>query len=134
MRMRFFSQLFQPPQDQSALEKSPEQHWSLFEEGQLMIDMYERPDTLVIRSLIAGVDPDQLEISLYNGVLTVRGTRSEFEEVHHDRFFHKECYWGSFSRSVMLPVPVVEQQIRAFFKNGVVYIELPKLKPNELAS
>lgn len=101
--------------------------WNLFKEGKLLIDMYERPDSVVVRSLVAGVIPEELEISIYNDVLTIRGVRKELDEIHNDRFFHQECYWGTFSRSIIIPVPIYKEGVRAFFKHGVVTIELPKL-------
>ncbi len=104
--------------------------WSMFQEGQLMLDIYERPDAVVVRSLIAGVNPDNLEISLHNDLLTIRGVREDVEEVCDDQFYTRECYWGSFRRTIIIPVPVAAEGIRASFKNGVVTIELPKLSEN----
>lgn len=110
----------------SALPDEPPQRWNLFEEGQLRIDMYEREDAIIVRALVAGVDPQDLEVSMHNDLLTIRGVRQEFEEVHLDKYFHRECYWGAFSRSVIIPIPVNQQDIRACIKNGIIYIELPK--------
>lgn len=100
--------------------------WNLFEEGQLLVDVIEQPDSIVIRSLVAGIDPDKLEISLHNDLLTIRGTRREQEDVYDDQYLIRECYWGNFSRSIIIPVPVQTQKIQALFKNGVVTITLPK--------
>ncbi len=105
--------------------QSPE-HWSLFEEGQLLIDMYETDDAIVVRSFVAGVEPDNLELSLHNDMLTIRGTRHEQEEIRDDRFFHRECHWGTFSRSIIIPKPVDADRIRALFKHGVVTVILSK--------
>ncbi|MBI4599480.1 Hsp20/alpha crystallin family protein [Candidatus Uhrbacteria bacterium] len=101
-------------------------HWSLFEEGQLLVDMYENPDAIVVRSFVAGVEPEDIEISMHNDMLTIRGRRHDVEEIHDDRFFHRECYWGIFSRSVIVPRPIDIEGIQALFKNGVVTIILPK--------
>ncbi|MBI4252975.1 Hsp20/alpha crystallin family protein [Candidatus Uhrbacteria bacterium] len=106
-------------------------HWSLFDEGQLLVDMYETDDMIVIRSFVAGVDPDHIEISMHNDMLTIRGTRQDMEEIHDDRFYHRECHWGTFSRSVIIPKTIDPDRIRALFKNGVVTILLPKAHPNE---
>lgn len=106
-------------------------HWSLFEEGQLLVDMYENPDAIVVRSFVAGVEPENLEISMHNDMLTIRGRRHDVEEIHDDRFFHRECYWGTFSRSVIIPKPVDVDAIQALFKNGVVTIMLPKKELTE---
>lgn len=103
-------------------------HWSLFEEGQLLIDMYETANAVVVRSFVAGVEPDAIEISLHNDMLTIRGSRSDREEIHDDRFFHRECHWGVFSRSVIIPRTVDPERIRALFKHGVVTIIVPKIE------
>lgn len=126
--MQRLIQLFRPSPPPSAGESlNSSQSWGLFEEGQLLVDMYERADAVVLRALVAGANPDELEISMYNDLLTIRGSRAEHEEIHDDRYFHRECYWGTFSRSVVIPVPVDADSIRAYFKNGVVTIELPKI-------
>ena len=88
--------------------------------------MYENPDSIVVLSIVAGVEPDDLEISMHNDMLTIRGRRHDVEEIHDDRFFHRECYWGTFSRSVIIPKPIDIEAIQALFKNGVVTILLPK--------
>ncbi len=104
--------------------------WNLFEEGQLLVDMVECDDAIVVRSLVAGIEPDQLEISLQNDMLTIRGSRKNHSELYDDQYLVRECYWGSFSRSVIIPVPVATDAIRATFKNGVVTITLPKTDYN----
>lgn len=109
-------------------------HWSLFEEGQLLIDMYETADAIVVRSFVAGVEPDAIEISLHNDMLTIRGSRSDREEIHDDRFFHRECHWGIFSRSVIIPRTIDPDRIRALFKHGVVTIIVPKIEVLETAT
>lgn len=93
--------------------------------------MYENPDAIVVRSFVAGVEPENLEISMHNDMLTIRGRRHDVEEIHDDRFFHRECYWGTFSRSVIIPKPVDVDAIQALFKNGVVTIVLPKKEVTE---
>lgn len=114
--------LEQPLQKESA---APD--WSLFEEGQLLVDMYEREDALIIRSLAAGVQPEDVDISIHNDILTIRGKREDCEDLYDDQFYMKECYWGNFSRSIVLPMEVHTEKIEAFFKNGVVTIVLPKI-------
>ena len=116
--------VIQPPSMQET--KNEGRHWSLFEEGQLLVDMYETDEAIVVRSFVAGVDPDNIEISLHNDMLTIRGMRHDQEEIHDDRFFHRECYWGTFSRSVIIPKAIDAERIRALFKHGVVTVILPK--------
>ena len=88
--------------------------------------MYETDDTIVVRSFVAGGDPEQIEVSMHNDMLTIRGTRTDQEDVHDDRFFYRECHWGTFSRSIFIPKPIDEAGIRALFKHGVLTVLLPK--------
>lgn len=134
--MKFISTLFraseQPPIQEGdtaflqTLSSAIEEQQSTSSEGELLVDMYERDDALIVRAFVAGVEPENLEIVLDGDILTIRGQRQEVEEIHDDRFFYRECYWGVFSRSLLLPSPIALENIRALFKNGVVYIELPK--------
>lgn len=110
--------------------REPSQHWSLFEEGQLLIDMYETDEAIIVRSFVAGVEPDTIEVSVHNDMLTIRGTRHDAEEIHDDRFFHRECHWGTFSRSVIIPKTIDPSRIRALSKHGVITIILPKHDPD----
>jgi len=115
--------------DEKKSQDSTQNSWGILEEGQLLIDIYERPDTIIIRSLVAGVDPKDLEISLHNDLLTIRGKREKFEEeVHDDKYYARECYWGPFSRIVVVPVAVDGANIKATLKNGILIIELRKLQ------
>ena len=81
-----------------------------------MVDVYDRPDAIVVRSLIAGVSPEDLEISLHEDMLTLRGERKEYEEIADDQFYARECYWGSFSRTIIIPAQVQQDKIKAFAK------------------
>jgi len=97
-----------------------------YEEGQLAIDVYQRPDAIIVRSTIAGVKPEDIDIVLNNDMLTIRGTRTQTENITEDDYFYQECYWGSFSRSVILPVEVQADNIDATIENGVLTITLQK--------
>lgn len=107
-------------------QTTPSEPWNLLQEGQLLVDVYERPDALIVRSLVAGVRPEDVEISIQDDMLTIRGKREESEIIHDNQFFYKECYWGNFSRTIILPVHVASDKIKAFFKNGTLMIVLPK--------
>ncbi len=117
---------FQAPTKEEQAITDEQYPWNSFQEGELVIDMYKTETTVIVRSLLAGVDPKDIEISLHQDVLTIRGKREETEMIYEDQFFHRECFWGSFSRSVVLPVSVDEKNIKAFFKHGLVIIELPR--------
>lgn len=95
-------------------------------EGQLSIDVYQTPADIVIKSTIAGVRPENLDIAITNDMVTVRGRREIEEPVIKDDYFYQECYWGPFSRSIILPVDVQTDKSIATLKNGVLTIKLPK--------
>ncbi|HAT73949.1 MAG: Protein containing Heat shock protein Hsp20 protein [Candidatus Moranbacteria bacterium GW2011_GWF2_36_839] len=95
-------------------------------EGQLTIDVYQTDNDVVIRSTIAGVKPEDLDVSINNDMITIRGERRKDEEVSEENYYYQECYWGSFSRSVILPVDVLADKIEASMKNGILTIRLPK--------
>ncbi len=107
-------------------EPTTEGSWQSLQEGQLAVDVYEREDALVIRALVAGVNPEDLDIAVNGDMLTIRGARQDCDDVYDDQFYFRECYWGDFSRTVILPVQVQAEKVKAFFKNGVVTIVLPK--------
>ena len=106
-----------------------ESHWAEEDtvEGQLTVDVYQTPDEIVIRSIVAGVRPDDLDISISRDMVTIRGTREEHKEVSEDNYFHKELYWGSFSRTVLLPAEVEVEEASAQEKHGLLTIRLPKI-------
>lgn len=97
------------------------------EEGQLSVDVYQDKNNIVIKSTIAGVDPDNIDISFHNDMLTIRGERQQDQTISEDDYFYKECYWGSFSRSIILPLEVQADKIKATIKNGILTIVLPKV-------
>jgi HSP20 family protein len=96
------------------------------EEGQLTLDVYQTPDDVVILSTIAGVKPADLEVTLNNDLLTIRGSRSNPSEAKPEDYFYTENYWGKFSRSVILPVDVDGDKVRAELKDGVLRVTAPK--------
>jgi HSP20 family protein len=95
-------------------------------EGQLTIDVYQTENDIVIKSTIAGVKPEDLDVSINNDMITIRGERKQDEEVSHEHYYYQECYWGGFSRSVILPVDVLAEKVEASMKNGILTIRLPK--------
>ncbi len=107
--------------------KSSQRGWKGTEaEGQLTIDVFQTPSDIVIKSTIAGVKPEELDIAITNDMVTVRGRRDKDEDISHDDYFYQECYWGPFSRSIILPVDVEADKAMASLKNGVLTIKLPK--------
>lgn len=96
------------------------------EEGQLAVDVYQTRDNVVIQSTIAGVKPDDLDISIANDMVTIKGKRSRVDEVKTEDYFYQECYWGSFSRSLSLPIEIDVDKAKADLKDGVLTLVLPK--------
>lgn len=96
-------------------------------EGQLTIDVYQTPEEIVVESPIAGVDPEQLDINITNESVTIKGKRERQHKVKEEDYFYQECYWGKFSRSVILPQEIDSEKAEATIKNGILTIRLPKL-------
>ena len=100
---------------------------SVSPEGQLAIDVVQTLDEVIVIAPMAGCRSENLELHLHNDVLTIRGERKPPIEKEVD-YFYKECYWGKFSRTIVLPVEVKVEMARAEFKNGVLTVALPKTK------
>jgi len=96
-------------------------------EGQLAIDIYQTENELVIRSAIAGVKPEFLDISFERDIIIIRGKREKPSEEKGD-YFSQECYWGPFSREIILPVEVDPNLAEATMKEGILTIRLPKIE------
>ena len=96
--------------------------------GQLAVDVYETKEKLVVKGRVAGVNKDDLDVSISDNTLTVRGTLNSGAEDDVENYFLQECYWGEFSRSIVLPVPVKEDEIEAVLKDGVLTISFSKVK------
>lgn len=97
-------------------------------EGQLSVDVYQTEDDIVVKATIAGVAPKDLQIFLNDDLLTIRGKRHQESEAREANYLYKECFWGGFSRSIILPQDVNPQAIKAALKNGVLTIRLPKIE------
>lgn len=97
------------------------------QDGELPIDMYQTRDAIVIRALVAGVSPDDLDIAITRDMVTIRGERQESQEAPDEDYYHRELFWGSFSRSILLPEEIVIDEAEAKEKHGLLEITLPKL-------
>ena len=96
-------------------------------EGQLTIDVYQTSEEIMIESPIAGVNPDDLDVSITNESVTIKGKREREQRIRDEDYFYQECYWGKFSRSVILPQEIDAERAEANIKNGVLTIRLPKV-------
>ncbi|MDD4994654.1 MAG: Hsp20/alpha crystallin family protein [Candidatus Pacebacteria bacterium] len=97
------------------------------EEGELAVDLYEIKDDLVLQAAIGGVVIGDLDISITNDMITIRGKREREEENKIEKFYYNECFWGPFSRSLILPQEINADKAKATIKNGLLSIYLPKL-------
>lgn len=100
--------------------------------GQLAVDVYETKEKLVVKARTAGVNKNDLDVSIADNTLSIRGTLSAGAEDDVENYFVQECYWGEFSRSIALPVPVKEEEIEAVLKDGVLTISFTKLKQDSV--
>jgi len=96
--------------------------------GQLAVDVYETKEKLVVKARTAGVNKNDLDVSISDNTLSIRGTLSAGNEDGVENYFVQECYWGEFSRSIALPVPVKEDEIEAVLKDGVLTVSFTKVK------
>lgn len=97
------------------------------EEGQLTIDMYQNEDEIVVQAFVAGVRLDELDVTVTQEMLTLKGRREAPADRDPDSFYYQELYWGAFSRSVMLPQEVDVDEAQASLKNGLLTIRLRRL-------
>ena len=107
----------------ASTKKTPRQE----NEGQLTIDVFQTEDNVVIQSTIAGVSDKDLDISVTNDMVTIKGSRTPEQKIRSSDYYYQELYWGPFSRSVILPVDVDADNAKASMKNGILTIQLPKL-------
>jgi len=96
--------------------------------GQLAVDVYETREKLYVKARTAGVNKNDLDVSISDNQLTIRGTLSSGAEEGVENYFLQECYWGEFSRTIALPVPVKEEEIEAVLKDGVLTISFGKVQ------
>jgi HSP20 family protein len=96
--------------------------------GQLAVDVYETENKLVVKARTAGVNKQDLDVSLSDGILTISGTLSAGDQSDAIKTHIQECYWGEFSRTVALPVPIKEDEVDAILKDGVLIISFTKIK------
>jgi len=112
--------------DPSSQEIKKSKNWITEPDGQLSLDVYQMENEIVIKSAIAGATAQDLEISLVNDMLTIKGVRNKDVEVDPKDYYYQECYWGPFSRSIILPANIDASQIKASIKNGILTVVLPK--------
>ncbi|MCX6703227.1 MAG: Hsp20/alpha crystallin family protein [Candidatus Zambryskibacteria bacterium] len=103
------------------------------EEGQLTIDVYQTGNDIVVKCMVAGVRPEDLEITITRDMVTIKGRRETEKTIREEDYYHQELYWGSFSRTVMLPAEVDVEEADAVEKHGLLIIKLPKIDKHRQA-
>ena len=112
--------------DDSAWEESEDDF-----PGQLAVDVYETDEGLVVKARTAGVNKEDLDVSISDGILTISGTLSSGDDTNATNWHIQECYWGEFSRTLALPVAVKEDEVSAVLKDGVLSISFTKVKQEQ---
>lgn len=124
----FFIKLAKSGPNKKDLDKKKEDD----SEGQLTVDVYKDGDYIVVQSTIAGVDPDDIDINITSESVTIKGERQRNKKIEDEDFYYQECFWGSFSRSIILPEEVDPDESEANFeKNGVLKIKMPMLNKSK---
>lgn len=113
---------FSPPAEEPVVDQWQELSE---QEGELGVDIFREGEMLIIRSTLAGVEPDDLDVSIDGDLLTIRGVRRTPYTIREEDWFHQECYWGTFSRSIVLPLDVYSERTEATLHQGVLTLQLP---------
>ncbi|HCZ28289.1 TPA: heat-shock protein Hsp20 [Candidatus Saccharibacteria bacterium] len=119
---------------QAPAQPADDASWDEAEEdfpGQLAVDVYETEDRLIVKARTAGVNKEDLDVSISDGILTISGTLSSGDDSEVSNWHIQECYWGEFSRTVALPVAVKEEEVEAVLKDGVLTISFNKVKQEQ---
>lgn len=109
------------------IEGKKEKSW-LSAEGELVVDVYQTKDNIVIQTAIAGIKKDDLEIVTEKDMISIRGTRERKEEEKIEEFFIEECFWGPFSREIVLPEETDPSRIKATMQQGILTIKVPRIE------
>ena len=119
---------------QAGPQPQPEDEWDEEETilGQLAVDVYETKDKLIVKARTAGVNKNDLDVSISDNTLSIKGTLSAGTEENVENYHLQECYWGEFSRSLVLPVQVKEDEIEAVLKDGVLTISFAKVAQDHI--
>ena len=115
-------------------ELAKKSEWAEEEEGQLTVDVYQTPAEIIVQTMVAGVRPEDLTITISRDMITIKGKREENRTISEDNFFLQELYWGSFSRTILLPEEIDPEEAEAIEKHGLLIIKLPKIDKEKKTS
>jgi HSP20 family protein len=113
----------------NSADKKSDRNWieEENEEAELSVDVYQTPTDIVIQTMVAGVKPEDLELSIARDVITLKGKREENRNIDEENYFTKELYWGKFSRTLSLPAEVEPEEVEAVEKHGLITIKIKKV-------
>lgn len=115
------------PQRNESVSQTPTWDEEEPEEGQLTVDVYQNSSEVIIKTMVAGVRPEDLDISITRDMVIIKGKRETERAIKEEDYFHQELYWGSFSRTIMLPAEVEVEESEAVEKHGLLIIRMPKI-------
>ncbi len=125
-----FSSKKTPSLEKELLVNQKSANWEEELEAELTVDLYQTPSDIIVKTMVAGVQPESLSISITRDMITIKGKREEGNTVDRDNYFIQELYWGAFSRTISLPEEVDPEEAEAIEKHGLLIIKLPKLDKN----
>lgn len=105
--------------------------WLEPSEGELTVDVHQTPQAIIITTMVAGVRPEDLDVTVSRDMVTIRGRRDIQETIQEEDYFHRELYWGSFSRTLLLPCEVEAEEAEAKEEHGLLVLKLPKIDKNK---
>ncbi len=120
----------EPPMPQRGSVKPHHLIEEIEEEAELTVDVYNTPSEIVIKTMVPGVRPEDLDVSITRDSVTIRGERSEDRTVSDEDYIHRELYWGAFTRTIPLPEEISVDDADATEKHGILILRLPKLDKN----
>jgi len=109
--------------------------WPELRGDELALDMYQTKDDIVVKTALPGIKPEEVDISITGDTLTIKGEHKEEQEVKEEDYMRKECRYGAFARSIVIPVQVKADKAEATFENGVLTLTIPKteaVKPKQI--
>ena len=104
------------------------------EDAELTVDVYQTPTDIIVQTMVAGVRPEDLELTIARDMITIKGKREESRTVDEENYFTKELYWGTFSRTILLPQEIDPEEAEATEKHGLLTIKLPKIDKEKKTS
>ena len=107
-------------------DSSTESKWEEEIDAELTVDLYQTPSEIIVQTMVAGVQPDNLSISITRDMITIRGKREENQSIEKDNYFVQELYWGSFSITISLPEEVNPEEAEAVERNGLLIMNKKK--------